>query len=127
MGSLHRDIKKLSCQYIAGGDTAANHGCPCTVGARIGTLCTAQAEFHDAVSARCIADAGSLGGNQALMVDDVQNSSFDKLCFHDWCDNLYHRFSGEHDASFRNRINIAGKFEVSQIQQKVFFENAETS
>ena len=59
------------------------------------------------------------------MVDDIQNSRLDQLCFHNGSDNFNHRLSGEHDASLRDSIDAAGKFEILQVFQESIFKDAE--
>ena len=125
MRSADRNVKKLSCQYVGSTDTATDHGSSCTVSTCIRALCTAKPEFHDSVSSGCEADAGRLGCDQTLVVDDVQDGSFYKLCLHDRCNDFDHRFTRKHDAAFRNRKNITGKFKILQIVQKILLENAE--
>ncbi len=69
--SADRNVEKLSCQHIGCTDTAADHSCSCTVSTCIRSLCAAKTEFHDSVSSGCKADTGSLGGDQALVIDDI--------------------------------------------------------
>ena len=107
MGPEHRYIEELSGQDIGRADAAADHSRPCTIRAGIRPLCTPQAEFHDAVPLRRVADAGGLGGNQALVVDDVQNRGLHELCFHDRRDHLDQRLPREDHRSFRDGIDIA--------------------
>ena len=123
--SLYGDIKHLSGQNIAGSDAAADHGRPCTIDAGIRPLRPAQSEFHDSVSSCSIADPGGLGGNQALVIDDVQNGGFHELGLHDRGNHLDHGFPGKHDASFRNGVDASGETEGFQIVQKILIEDTE--
>ena len=58
-------------ENIGGADTSGDHGGSGTVDSGIRTLGTAQAKFHDTVSLGCMDHAGCLGGDQALVVDDI--------------------------------------------------------
>ena len=62
-----------------------------------------------------------------MVVDDVQNRSLHQLRLHDGCHHLDHRLSWEHHGTLRNRVDISGKSEVSQILQKVLLENTQRS
>ena len=124
MGSFDGDIKKLTAEYIGGSDTTADYCCTCTVNTRIRTLGTAKAKLHNTVTFGSITYSCCFGGNQTLVVDDVEDSSFYKLGFHNRCNDFYKRLSGEHNRSFGNGINITGKLEVCQIIEKICFENA---
>ena len=107
MGPFYRYVKQLSGQHITGTDTAADHSGSRAVYAGVRTLGAAQPELHDSVTAGGVAYPGGLGSDQALVVDDIQNGSFNQLGLHNGSDNLDHGFSGEHDAPFRDGINAA--------------------
>ena len=70
-------MEKLSRQDIRGSDTAADHRCPRSVCARIGTLRASEAEFHNAAPLCRIAYARRLRGDQGLVVNDIEK--FKKL------------------------------------------------
>ena len=107
------NVEHLACKYIGGAGTSADHSGACTINTGIRSLCTAKTKFHDSISSRCVADTGCLGSNKTLMIDDVQDRSFNKLCFHDRCNDLDKWFSWEYDSSFRDCINITGKMKVA--------------
>ncbi len=125
MGALHRHAEELPAEHVAGADAAADDSCPGPVGARVRPLGPAQAEFHDAVPSGGIADPGRLGGDQALMVDDVQDGGLHQLGLHDGGDDLDHRLPGEHDGALWNGIDIAGEPEGLQVLEKVRPEHAQ--
>ena len=126
MRALHGYIKHLSGKHVAGADAAADHSGPCAVNAGVRPLRAAEAEFHDSVAAGRIAYPGRLGGDEALVVDNIQNSGFNQLRFHNRSDDFNHWFPGEHDASFRNCIDASGKFEILQIFKEVVLKNSQT-
>ena len=127
MCALDRDIEHLAAEHIGGADTARNHGSPCAVHARVRPLCAAQSEFHDAVALGRIHDTFCLGGNQALVVDDIEQGRLHQLRLHDGGNDLDQRFPWEDDGSLRNRIDITGKAEVAEIFQEVFLEYPQAS
>ena len=85
-----------------------------------------QAEFHDAVSLGCIHYPGGFCSDQALVVQDIQQSCLNKLGFHNRGDHLHQRFSWEYDGSLRNGIDIPGKMEAPQVFQKICVENVQS-
>ena len=105
------DIGPTVAADLTGAST--DDSCTSTIDTGIRPLCTTQTEFHDSVPTGCIADSGCFGSNQTLMIDDIQDCGFYKLCFHDRSDYFDEWFSRKYDSSFRNCINISGKFERS--------------
>ena len=67
------------------------------------------------------------GGDQALVIDDVQQSGLNKLGFHDWRDDFDQRFLRENDCSFGNGIDITCKPKVFQIIKEIFLEKSGAS
>ena len=125
MGSKHWHIKQLSGQHIGRTDTATDHSCSCSVGARIRSLSTAQSKLHDAISSGRIDYSCRLGGDQTLMVDHGKNCGLYQLCLHDRCDNFHQRFSRKYHRSFRDCINITGKMKPSQVFQEILFKDSQ--
>ena len=125
--TLHRYVKHLSSQNIAGADATADHGSARSVDAGVRSLGAAQTEFHDAIAFRCPYDAGSLCRDQALMIDDIQHRCLDQLRFHNRSHDLNQRLVWEYDGAFRNRVQVPGKMEAAQIFQKVGVEDTETA
>ena len=115
MGVSSKDwyVKHFASKNTGSTGTSADDCGTGTKDTGIWTLGTAKTEFHDRVTFCCVADTGCFSGNKALVVDDVQDSSFYKLCFHDRCNNFYKWFSWEYNSSLRNCIDITCEFEVS--------------
>ena len=111
MRSENRHIEHLTGEDIGCSGASADYCSTCTVDAGIRSLSTAETEFHDSVTTGCIAYSGCFCGNQTLMVDNIQDCSLDKLCFHDRRDYFNERFAWEDNCSFRDCINIAGEME----------------
>ena len=108
VGAFYRHMEHLTGENIGGSHTAADHGCPGSVDTCIRALGAPQAEFHDAVSLGCIHYPGGFWSDQALVVQDIQQSCLNKLGFHNRGDHLHQRFSWEYDGSLRNGIDIPG-------------------
>ena len=113
MSSKNRNVKHLAGQHVGSTCTSADHCSSGSEDSGIRTLGTAKTEFHDRITLGCVAYAGCLGSDEALMVHDVQDCGFHKLRFHDRCDNFDHWFSREDYGSFRNCVDITGEFEVA--------------
>ena len=122
----HRNLKKLSGQYIGRAYTAADHGSPGAVNTGVRSLGAAQTKLHDPVALRRIYYAGGFRGDQALVINDGQERRLHQLCFHNRSDHLYQRLSRKYHGSFRNGIDVAAEMKASQIIQKIFVKNAQT-
>ena len=72
-------------------------------------------------------DSGSFGGNQALVVDDIQDRRLYQLCFHNGSNNLYKGLSWEDYGAFWNGIDITGEMEILQVIQKILLKDAKAS
>ena len=83
--------------------------------------------FHDPVAAGRVADARRFGGDQALVVDDVEDRGLNKLGFHDGRNDLYHGLSGEHKGALRNSVDTSGEMEIGKICEKIFLEDAQAA
>ncbi len=115
MGPFDRNVEHLSGQHIGSAYAARDHGRSGPVGARVRPLGPAQAEFHDTVPSGGIADPGRLGGDQALVVDDIEQGGLHQLGLHDRSYHLHQWLPGEHHRPLRDRVDVAGKAEVAQI------------
>jgi len=71
VGSLDWNVKHLSGQDIGGSDAAADHGSTRAVDTGIRSLSTAKTELHYAIALSSVDNAGCLGCNQRLVVNDV--------------------------------------------------------
>ena len=117
----------FSGEHIGGSYASTDHCGPCTVQSRIRTLRAAQTELHDTVPLCSMRYAGSLCGDQALVIDDRQDRSLHKLCLHDRSDDFDQRFPGEDYAAFRDSVDITAEVESAQVVKKIFAEDAEPS
>ena len=95
--------------------------------ASIRSLGPAQSEFHNAVALGRIDDALCLGGNEALVIDDVKQCCLNELGLHDGSNNLDKRFPGENHGSLRNGVDIACKAEFVEIAQEVLLKHIQAS
>ena len=125
--ALYRDAEKLAAKDVGCADAARDDCRACAVGAGVGALRAAKAEFHDPVAAGRVADARRFGGDQALVVDDVEDRGLYQLRLHDRGDDLDHGLSGEHQGSFRNCVDAAGKLEIGKVLKEVLVKNIETA
>ena len=123
MSSKDRNIKTFTSKYIRSTITTTDHGSTGTISTSIRSLSTSKSEFHNTTSTSSINYTRSLRSDQTLMIDDIKERSFYKLCLHDRCFNFQKRFSWEYNSSFRDRINISCKMISSKIFQKIFIKN----
>ena len=72
-----------------------------------------------------IDDTGRFGGDQTLMVDQRQKRRFDELCLYDRGVDPNEGLTRENDAALRNRVDISGESEGSQILQKILFKKVQ--
>ena len=127
VGSLHRHVEHFAGEHVGGADTAGDHGGSGAVDSRVRSLGPAQAELHDAVALGRVDDALGLGGDQALVVDDVEQGRLHQLGLHDGGDDLHQGFPGEYDGALGDRVDIAGKAELMEIVQKVFLKHVQAA
>ena len=127
VGSHDRHVEHRACKDIGSPHTSANHCGSCAVQSGIRTLGAAQTKFHDAITLCGEDNAGGLGGDKALMVDNIQDCRLHELRFHDGSDDLYDRFLRENNGPFGNRVNISAEMKTAQIVEKVFAENPQFS
>ena len=125
VGALHRRAEHLAGQHIGGPDAASDHGGPGAVNPRVRSLGPPEAELHDAVALGRVDHPGRLGGDKALMVQDIEDSRFHQLGLHHGRDHLDQRFPGEDHRPFGYGIDISGKMEAPQIFEEIRLEDAQ--
>ena len=64
-------FKEDFLEYLADFKFTGDHGRPGSVDACVRSLGPAETKFHDSVASGRMDDAGGLGGDEALVVDDV--------------------------------------------------------
>ena len=126
VGAEGRNIKIFGAYHITGADAASDDSCSGTKSSGIRTLSPAQTKLHDAAAPGCITDSGCLGGDQGLVVDQVQNSCFNQLRLHNGSYHFYQWFHRKYHTALRDRIYVAGKMKTCQIIQKVFGKTAKS-
>ena len=124
--ALDRYVKQLAAQDVGSARASGDHRGARAVGAGIRSLRPAEAELHDRIALRRIADAGSLRRDQALVVDDVKDRSLHELGLHDRRNDLDERLAREDQRSLRDRPDVAGELELREIVEEVFIEDAES-
>ncbi len=125
VGALHGNVEHFSRQDVGGADTAADHRRPGPVDTRIRSLSPAKAKLHNAVPSGGINHPGRLGGDQALMVDDIQNRSLHQLRLHHRSDHLQKWLPGKYHCSLRDGVDISREMKSSQILQKIILKKSQ--
>ena len=108
-----RHVEHLPGQHVGCAHAAADDSRPCAVQSGIRPLGPAQPEFHDAVPLRRVNDPGSLGGDQALVVDDIEDRRLHKLGLHDRRDDLEQRFLRENDRTLGDGIDAPAEMKAA--------------
>jgi hypothetical protein len=119
------NLKQFAAENVGRANAACNDGRPCTVCTGVRALRTAKTEFHDTVSACRITDPCGFGGDEALMVDDIQDGGLHQLCLHDRRHDFHERFAREDQRAFGYRIDIAGEFKMCKIIEKILVKDAD--
>ena len=97
------------------GGTGAQNGRICALG-------TTGAKFQNGSALSRPDNSVGLGGNEALMVNTQQKIRLNELGLNGRSANGNDGFIGEHGCSFRNRPDVSGKTEISQILQEFLTE-----
>ena len=127
MRAADRNAEELAGEHVACRLTAADYGCTRAVDTGVRSLRAAKAKFQHAVSAGRLHDARGFGGDQRLVVDDVEQRGFQQLRFHNRRDDTDDRFARKDDRAFRNGQNLARKAQRSQTGEKRFVKDIQAS
>ena len=115
VGAFDGDAEEFAGQDVAGGVHAADvcgaGGGECAVDA----LGAAEAELEDGIASGGVADAGGLGGDQGLEVDDVEEGGFEELGLEDRAGDADERLVGEDDGAFGDGVDVAGELQLGEI------------
>ena len=71
MCAEYRHMEHLTGENIGSAAATADHGSSGAVGTGIRTLCAPQTKLHDIIALGRVTDAGGLGRDQTLVVDDI--------------------------------------------------------
>ena len=125
VGARDGNVVHLAGEHVAGALAAADDGRARTVDARVGALGTAQAELHHRAALRRLHHAAGLGGDQRLVVDDVQERRLHQLRLEDGRGHADQRLAREHDGALRHGVHVAVEFKVAKLVQEVLVEDAQ--
>ena len=120
--ALDGDAKHFAREHVAGGVAAADDRRARAVDARVRPLRAPQAKFQNAAALRGLHHAAGLGGDERLMVDDVEQRGFDELRLEDRRAHADQRLAGEHDGALGHGVNIARKAEIAQRRDELRVE-----
>ena len=101
----------------------ADVGCPGSQYRCRSSVGSSGTEFHDGPSLGGSDNPVSLGGNQALVIDQKEKHGFHELGLYHRASYSNHRFSRKNRRSFGDSPYITGKFEFQQIIQEFFIED----
>ena len=87
----------------------------------------AQTEFNHLGSGSGMADAGRLGGNQCLEIDDIEEHGFHQLGFSQGSGDGQERLIGKDHRTFGRGCDTALKTESAQEVKETGFEQAEAA
>jgi hypothetical protein len=115
----------VAAEHIARGPNAADGGRPCHTETTVRSLRSPQPEFDDFAIPGSHGQAGGLGGDKRLEVNDVEQDRFNKLDFAQTALNRQEWFSGENHLAFAGRSDIATKLKMSQKVEKFVTKQAQ--
>jgi len=112
------NAEDLTSENIRGRSTPADVGCATCHQSAIGAVRPAQSEFDHGIVQRGETDAGGLGGDEGLEIDDVEQRRLDDLRLQQWPAHAQERLLRKDDRAFEDRIEIAAPLQGAQIFQK---------
>ncbi len=112
MRTRHGNAEQFARQHVGSRAAAADDGSARTVHARIRALRAAQTEFHHRIPFGGVSDLSRLGGDQRLVVDDVQQRRFQKLRLAQRGAHGNDRLFRKYDRSLRHGIYVARKAKI---------------
>ena len=120
--ALHRDSEHPAGENVGGGAAAADVGGPARGEGAVDALGAAQAELHHRIALGRDTDAGRLGRDQGLEVDDVEQRRLDELGGDDRSAHAHQGRRGKHDPSLVHRVDVALELEVAQVVEEALVE-----
>ena len=125
MRARYRHAAHLPGKHVACACAAAYHCRTRAVYARVRSLRPPKAEFHHTVPICGIRNAGSLGGDKRLMIDQIEQRCFHKLRLHNGRLNADKRLVREHNGAFRHAVYFARETHIGQYFQEAFVKQIE--
>src|SRR5439155_20957132 len=120
--SPHRYAEQLPRQHVGGAHTAADISRAARGAAAGDSLRPPQPEFDHRIALSRLADASSLGGDQALEIDEVEKRRLQELTLEDRSFHPDQRLVGEDSRSLRGRVHVNSKLQGAEVFQKSGFE-----
>ena len=114
MRAAHGDVVHLAGEHVARGHAPADDRRARAVDARVRSLRAAQAELEHAVALRRLHDAAGLGGDQRLMVDDVEQRRLHQLRLDHGRAHAHDGLGGEDDRALGHGVDVAREPEILQ-------------
>ncbi len=124
-GPAHGDAEALPCQGVGGGSGPPDEG---RAGGRQGAvhpLRPAQAELEKRAAVGRQPDAGSLGRDQGLEIDDGEQGALDELCLDQGRMHAHQRLAGEGEGSLVHRPDVSREAEARQLVEELPAERPE--
>src|SRR5690606_35541015 len=96
-------------QHRRGSGKSGNIACPCRPKAGFGAMRPPQAEFNKQLAWRGQHEACSLGGDQRLKMQDVDQARFNKLGLVERRSDAQNWLASEKNLALRHRVYVTGK------------------
>lgn len=121
----HGHVEHLARKDVGRGAAAGDQRGARAVEARVRALGAAQAELHDQVALRGLADARRLGGDERLVVDDVEHRRLDELGLEDRGLDAQQGFVGEDHRALGHGVDLAREAEVLQVVEELLVKQVQ--
>jgi phosphosulfolactate synthase (CoM biosynthesis protein A) len=118
----HGDAELLSCLQIRCAGTAADVSGTGCCQSTIDSLRSAETKLDYGIMLSSQADTRRLSRDQALEIENIEESRFEELTFNDRTNNSNQRFVRKNQGSFRNCIYVAGQLQPAQVIKKTRIE-----
>ena len=123
--SRHGYVEHLPGNDVGSGTATADDRRARTVNARVRSLSATKPEFHHHAALRRATDFCRFGGDQRLVVDDIQQRRFGKLRLNQRRLDCENRLARKYRFSLFHRVHVARETQVFKILQKFFVERVQ--
>ena len=120
MGAGDRNTKYLSSSDVGSSIGSAYDGCPCSPDGGVHLLGPAAAKLQEGLIFDNCPNPRSLGRNQGLEIDDIEQGGFHQLALGQRAFNLDDGFVGKDQITFAGGFDGQLQFQITQIGQESF-------
>ncbi len=122
VGAFDGDTVELAGQDVGGGGASPDVRGATRGDGAVDALGASEAELEDGLALGGVADAGGLGGDEGLEVEDVEKGSLDELGLEQGAADAKHRRVRKHGGAFRDGVDVAGELHLLEVVEESPFE-----